>query len=98
MQNHQVLLVDFPFNKMIEVSVVDNSGGIVVLWDDKLMELDKIAITEQEVHAMIKIKDTYFRKWLNGGDFNKLLNNADKLGGNPLNNSSRRDFSDVINY
>ncbi|KAG5584575.1 hypothetical protein H5410_045009 [Solanum commersonii] len=54
MQNHQVLLDDFPFNKMIEVPVVGDSGGIVVLWDDNLVELDEIAITEQEIHAMIK--------------------------------------------
>ncbi|KAH0632696.1 hypothetical protein KY284_035482 [Solanum tuberosum] len=54
MQNHQVLLDDFPFNKMIEVPIVGNSGGIVVLWDDNLVELDEIAITEQEIHAMIK--------------------------------------------
>ncbi|KAH0635688.1 hypothetical protein KY289_035603 [Solanum tuberosum] len=81
MQNHQVLLDDFPFNKMIEVPVVGNSGGIVILWDDNLVELDEIAITEQEIHAMIK--DTYSRKWLIVGDFNKLLNNADKLGGIP---------------
>ncbi|KAK4731090.1 hypothetical protein R3W88_024078 [Solanum pinnatisectum] len=55
MQNHQVLLDDFPFNKMIEVPVVGNSSGIVVLWDDNLVELDEIAITEQEIHAMIKV-------------------------------------------
>ncbi|WMV55003.1 hypothetical protein MTR67_048388 [Solanum verrucosum] len=39
---------------MIEVLVVDNSGGIVVLWDDNLVELDEIAISEQEIHVMIK--------------------------------------------
>lgn len=37
MQNREVLLDDFPFNKMTEVLVIDNSGGNVVLWNDNLL-------------------------------------------------------------
>lgn len=55
MQNNQVLLDDFPLNKMIEVLAVDNFGGIIIPWDDSLLELDEIAITEQEIHAIIKV-------------------------------------------
>lgn len=40
MQCHQTLLESFPFNKMIEVPAIGNSGGIVVLWDDNFLELD----------------------------------------------------------
>lgn len=54
MQSHQVLLDDFSFTSMIEVSVVGNSGGSVVLWDDSLLELYNISTTHQEIHAMIK--------------------------------------------
>ncbi|KAH0639777.1 hypothetical protein KY285_036363 [Solanum tuberosum] len=54
MQNHQPLLEDFPFNRMIEVPAVGNSGGIVVLWDENILELDEIATTSQEVHDIIK--------------------------------------------
>ncbi|KAK6779703.1 hypothetical protein RDI58_021887 [Solanum bulbocastanum] len=35
-------------------SFLGNSGGIVILWDDNLVELDEIAINEQEIHATIK--------------------------------------------
>lgn len=55
MQCHQTLLESFPFNKMIEVPAIGNSGGIVVLWDDNFLELDEITTTSQEVHAMIKV-------------------------------------------
>ncbi|KAH0725209.1 hypothetical protein KY284_001074 [Solanum tuberosum] len=34
MENHQELVDDFPFNRMIQVLAVRNSGGMVVLWDD----------------------------------------------------------------
>ncbi|KAK4727358.1 hypothetical protein R3W88_032275 [Solanum pinnatisectum] len=33
-----------------------------------------------------------------GGDFNDLLNNKDKFGGNLLNQSRTRDFWDIVNY
>ncbi|KAH0685469.1 hypothetical protein KY290_016739 [Solanum tuberosum] len=59
MVNHQVLLDDFHFNKMIEVPAVGNLGGLVVLWGDNVLELDEIATTEQEIHAMIKYISKY---------------------------------------
>jgi len=55
MQDHQPLLENVSFNKMIEVLVVGNSSGIVVLWDDNFLELDEIATIAQQVHAMIKV-------------------------------------------
>lgn len=33
MQNHQVLLDDFSFTNMIEISSVENFSGMVILWD-----------------------------------------------------------------
>ncbi|KAK4721944.1 hypothetical protein R3W88_012177 [Solanum pinnatisectum] len=54
-KNHRSLLEDFPFNRMIEVPTVGNSGGIVVLWDDAILELDEITTTTHEVHAIIKV-------------------------------------------
>lgn len=58
MQDHQILLDDFPFKNMIEVPAIGNYGGIVVLWDDNLLEVDEIAITAQELHVMVKVSST----------------------------------------
>ncbi|KAM3381828.1 hypothetical protein P3S68_007401 [Capsicum galapagoense] len=54
MQNHQVFLNIFPFNKMTEVPAIRNFEGIAVLWDDNFLELDNIATNEQKIHAMVK--------------------------------------------
>ncbi|KAF3662094.1 Structural maintenance of chromosomes protein 3 [Capsicum annuum] len=35
-------------------SRVGSSRGLAILWDDTLLELDKISTTDQEIHAMIK--------------------------------------------
>lgn len=55
MQSHQALLDDYHFTRMIEVSVVENFGRIVVLWDDNILKLDDITTTNQEIHAMVKV-------------------------------------------
>ncbi|MCD7451685.1 hypothetical protein HAX54_013068 [Datura stramonium] len=57
MVNHQVLLDDFPFYNMIEVPGQGLSGGLVVLWDDNFVELTEVAVTNQEIHAMVQIFD-----------------------------------------
>ncbi|KAH0641623.1 hypothetical protein KY289_032597 [Solanum tuberosum] len=49
MQDHQALLDNFPFNNMIQVPAIGNSGGMVMLWDDEILELDNIATTGQEI-------------------------------------------------
>ncbi|KAH0651476.1 hypothetical protein KY285_032168 [Solanum tuberosum] len=54
MQDHQALLDNFPFNNMIQVSAVGNSGGLGMLWDDDVLEIDDVATTGQEIHAMVK--------------------------------------------
>ncbi|KAK4716458.1 hypothetical protein R3W88_014796 [Solanum pinnatisectum] len=40
---------------MIQVPAVGKSGGLVVLWDDNLLD---IATTSQEIHTMVKIRST----------------------------------------
>lgn len=56
MQDYLVLRNDFPFNRIIEVPTIGNDGGLVVMWDDALLELHGIATTEQEIHAIIKVR------------------------------------------
>lgn len=55
MQDHQVLLDDFPFIRMIDVPAIGNSRGLAILWDDALLELDQISTTDQEIQTMIKV-------------------------------------------
>ncbi|KAM3379360.1 hypothetical protein P3S68_011774 [Capsicum galapagoense] len=54
MQDYQALLDEFPFTRMIDVPAIGNSGGLAILWDDALLELDQICTTDQEIHVMIK--------------------------------------------
>ncbi|KAH0639748.1 hypothetical protein KY285_036334 [Solanum tuberosum] len=72
MQSHQILLDDFPFNQMIKVSTICNSDGLVVLWDDIILELDEIATTGQEIHAMIKHNQSQIPPMVNGPTTIKL--------------------------
>lgn len=56
MQDNQLLLNDFPFNRIIEVTVIENAGGLTVMWDDSLLKLDEIATTDQKIHAIVKVR------------------------------------------
>lgn len=56
MQDHFVLLNDFPFNRVIEVPILGNAGGLVVLRDDSLLDLSDVAITDQDIHAMVNVR------------------------------------------
>lgn len=56
MQDNQLLLNDFLFNRIIGVPTVGNAGGLAVMWDDSILELDEIATTDQEIHVIIKVR------------------------------------------
>lgn len=55
MENHQTLRDDFLFTDMIEVPANGRSGGIVFLWSSRLITVDRITVTSQEIHAMVKV-------------------------------------------
>ncbi|KAK4708924.1 hypothetical protein R3W88_029849 [Solanum pinnatisectum] len=78
MLSHQALLDDFPFNQMIEVLTVGNAGGLFVLWDDNMLELDEIATTVQEIHVMIKVSGT-IDSWLFSSIYATSLWNMRKI-------------------
>lgn len=63
MQSHLTLLVDFAFTNMLEVASIRNLGGIVILWDENILEVDDISITNQKILAMIKVHLTH-DSWL----------------------------------
>lgn len=56
MQDHLVLLNNYPFNRVIEVPTIGNAGGLAVLWDYSLLELSDIVTTAQEIHAMVNVR------------------------------------------
>ncbi|KAF3648094.1 hypothetical protein FXO38_18341 [Capsicum annuum] len=41
-------------SSVIGVPAVGNVGGLPVLWDDSLLELDEIMTTDQEIHVIVK--------------------------------------------
>lgn len=55
MENHHVLVDNFPINRMIEVPIVCNFKGMVFIWDDSILKLDDIATTRLEIHEMVKV-------------------------------------------
>ncbi|KAH0652418.1 hypothetical protein KY290_030851 [Solanum tuberosum] len=54
MQDHQPLLDNFPYTNMIQVPSIGSSGGLAILWDDTVFELEEISTSGQEIHAMVK--------------------------------------------
>lgn len=40
---------------MIEVPVFGNSKGVVVLWDDVILEIKKITPNDQKINSMVKV-------------------------------------------
>ncbi|XP_047252150.1 uncharacterized protein LOC107841639 [Capsicum annuum] len=45
------------FTWIIEDPTFGNAGGLAVMWDDSILELDEIATTNQEIHAIVKVRD-----------------------------------------
>lgn len=63
MQDYISLHNKFPFNNMIQVLANSNSGGLVRLWDDEILELDDITTKGQEIYVMVKVRSTN-HSWL----------------------------------
>ncbi|KAH0727886.1 hypothetical protein KY284_003751 [Solanum tuberosum] len=59
MSDHQVLIDEYPFTNMIQVPSIGNSGGLVILWDDNILEVDNIITSGQEIHVMVKKYEEY---------------------------------------
>ncbi|KAH0765497.1 hypothetical protein KY285_001368 [Solanum tuberosum] len=58
MQDHQPLLDNFPYTNMIQVPSIGSSGGLAILWDNTVFELEEISTSGQEIHAMVKRNKT----------------------------------------
>lgn len=55
MINHGSLMNDFGFTDMIEVPTEGQSGGIAVLWDTTLVNVNSFVRRNNKIHALIEV-------------------------------------------
>ncbi|XP_075095411.1 uncharacterized protein LOC142173689 [Nicotiana tabacum] len=78
MENYQTLRDDFLFTDMIEVPTNGRSGGIVLIWSSRLITIDIISFTSQEIHAMVKVYSST-QPWLFSAIYASNLFNYRKI-------------------
>lgn len=55
MSSHGCLMNEFGFSDMIEVPDEGQSGGLVVLWDTNLVNVNNFVRRNNEIHALIEV-------------------------------------------
>ncbi|OIS97442.1 hypothetical protein A4A49_62516, partial [Nicotiana attenuata] len=63
MEDHHVLVQDFGYSSLIQMPANGNSGGIVLMWNNEDTMVDQIGGTDQEIHAMVKVRNST-KNWL----------------------------------
>lgn len=63
MIDHSVLMNDFGFIHMAQVTAQGNSGCMVMMWNVGDVLVDQIRTTDQEIHAMVKVNNSSI-SWL----------------------------------
>ncbi|OIT30136.1 hypothetical protein A4A49_57266, partial [Nicotiana attenuata] len=56
MEDHHILVHDFGYSSLIQMPANGNSGGIVLMWNNGDTIVDQIGGTDQEIHAMVKVR------------------------------------------
>ncbi|MCE0481546.1 hypothetical protein HAX54_039369 [Datura stramonium] len=56
MENHITIRDEFNYDDMIEVPAKGRSGGIVLLWLSKVVNVTHLTQSEQEIHIMIQVR------------------------------------------
>lgn len=54
-QDHHSIKEDFAFSHLSQAYVECQARGIVVLWNDQVVQITEIVVTEQEIHCMIQV-------------------------------------------
>lgn len=63
MQDHEGLRQAFEFTNMAQVSANGLVGGLGVLWNEALIGVEELRMSEQEIHCLIQVCPTK-PKWL----------------------------------
>ncbi|OIT27325.1 hypothetical protein A4A49_64404, partial [Nicotiana attenuata] len=56
LSDHHVIMEDFGFSGLAQVAAQGNSGGMALMWNSDEVNVDQIGGTDQEIHAMVKVK------------------------------------------
>ncbi|XP_050242023.1 uncharacterized protein LOC126690976 [Quercus robur] len=78
------------FDGAIHTNTIGLSGGLWLLWNADLVEVELLAKTEQEIHVEVKLP------WVIAGDFNEPLIDEDKFGGRGVNINRSLAFKDCF--
>ncbi|XP_070007321.1 uncharacterized protein LOC142165479 [Nicotiana tabacum] len=63
MENHALLRVDFNFSDLIEIPEVGRASGMVIMWIDTMVAVDRVRKTDQELHALVQVLPNH-NSWL----------------------------------
>lgn len=55
MQDHSILRDDFQFTNMFQVAANGLIGGLVVLCNNNLINVEELRMSEQEVHCLVQV-------------------------------------------
>ena len=121
------IIETLPFDGAMVVDTIGFVGRIWLLWCSDLVRVDVLATTEQEIHALIRVRSQTFwilsaiyasprlaercmlwdnlkmltslhnLPWSLMGDFNKVLFEDEKLGGNTISQRRVRAIQECMN-
>ena len=122
------IIKTFPFDGVAVANTIGFAGGIWLLWCPKLVQVDVLALREQEIHAIIQVRSQTLNwlisaiyasprfieryilwknlkmlanlhdlPWAHMGDFNEVLSEEKKFGGNPICQRRVRAIQDCMN-
>lgn len=63
MVEHKSITLELGFDNQIQYPDVGRSGGIVIMWRDNNLKLEDISISQQAIHAVVKVL-SYSYSWL----------------------------------
>lgn len=52
---HAPLCDDFGFTNLIESEAEGNSGDMVIIWKNNLINVEEVVVTNQTIHCMVQI-------------------------------------------